>query len=101
MMMGGRTSWWAQRWVDLERAAARESDGSVGQMGDQRFGVTQVVGDVDDLECIQELERGLLPADQFKGHHGAAFFHLALRQFVLGMIIQTRVENSPNTFVIG
>ncbi|PRC61609.1 hypothetical protein C6A85_07655, partial [Mycobacterium sp. ITM-2017-0098] len=34
--------------------------GGGGRMGDQRLGVAQVVGDVDDLQLVQHLERAFL-----------------------------------------
>ena len=41
-------------------------------MGQDRFGIPQVVGNHPILQRVEELERGLLPALQIDRQHGAA-----------------------------
>lgn len=51
------------------------------------FGVTEVVGDVDQLQLVQQLEGALLGGAlvgvELKGQHRSAAGHLTLSQVVL------------------
>ena len=56
-----------------------------GRVGDQRLGIAEVVGDVDDLQLVEHLERPVLAAVELEGDDGAAAAHLPLGQVMLRM----------------
>ena len=64
-------------------------------MGDQRLGITQIIGDVDNPETVQNLERPLLTLTvrriELERDNCSAATHLSLRKFMLRVRSQIRI----------
>jgi hypothetical protein len=70
-------------------------------MGDQAFGVAQVVGNVDQLQRVHEAEGARAAAFDVEGDHGAAAVHLAARQCILRMVGAPGVKDARNARLSG
>src|SRR5690349_24459978 len=70
-----------------------------GGMRDQAFAVTQIVGDLDQLERVLEAERARLAALHRDRHQRAWSAHLLPRKLVLRMTFQARIEDARHLVV--
>ena len=68
--------------------------GGGGGVGEQAFGIAQIVGNADDLERIGKRKRRLLSANNIKRHQIAAALHLAFYQCRLRMIGAARIQHA-------
>ncbi len=64
-----------------------------GRMGDDRFRITQIVRDRDDLQRIQEPERGGLTLLDIKRHDGSTGPHLRHGKVMLRMRRQPGIDH--------
>ena len=62
-----------------------------GGVGGEALGIAQVVGNVDQLQCIEKAEGGVPPARELEGDHAAAPAHLLRRKRVLGVARKARI----------
>ena len=75
--------------------------GGGGRVGDQRLGIAEVVGDVDQGQLVENLEGPLFAAAlrclKLEGDDGATAGHLPDGQVILRMRRQERVAHPPDT----
>ena len=74
--------------------AAEPLVGRRRRMGRQALGVSQVVGDVDNLEGIEKSKSAVTPVREFQGYDAPAGTHLTHGQFVLRMALKAGVEDA-------
>src|SRR5690606_32971680 len=65
-----------------------------GRMGDQALGIAQIVGNLDDLQSIAEIERRLLAAFDVKTDQRGTAGHLPCNDIRLRMILAPRVNHA-------
>src|SRR6516162_47696 len=63
------------------------------RMGDKALRVAEIVRNIDELQCVEKAETGLLAAGHVKADEAAALFHLPLGKVVLRMARQSGVEH--------
>src|SRR5438132_3550765 len=68
-------------------------------VGDERLGISEVVGNVDEAQRVQKTKARLLAAGHVKADEAASVFHLPTRELVLRVARQAGVEYAGNFWV--